>query len=192
MSAMSPAPGLHVPRHLPGTETAARVRTNGTFMRVELDQLVSTAVTMPRRALRDPATWARFRAYPEPHRGAVCALAAAGLTVAQMRDVTLADVGVRGSTVTVAGRTVPVEAEAQVFVRAQLLLREPETLARPAAVLLPAGNGRRTTETALARVITEARRELGVAVNPVRMDRKRVTGTRWALRWGLKLHGLRS
>jgi len=51
------------------TVRAAQVAafTAGFFVQVDLDQLVGTATTLPRRALRDERTWALLQAYAQPN-----------------------------------------------------------------------------------------------------------------------------
>lgn len=179
------------------------------YLQVDLDQLIGTAATMPRRAARTSATWARLLAYPEPHRGAVCALAAAGMPVGEIRRLTVDHVdpvtgdlrptlatSASGSTCGFSGtpddRTVDVEAAAQVFLRAQAHLRHIQG-ATGADPLFVTKHGRARnvlTENALVAVITKARQELGVAVAPARLDRKAITSSRWLTRWGVSIQEL--
>lgn len=97
---------------------------SGYYLQVDLDQLVGTAGTMPRRALRSAETWERLHAYPEPHRATICALAAAGLGVEQIHQVTVN--GYQPGTGTVRlpdGTTVDIEPDARIYLTAQWHLR---------------------------------------------------------------------
>jgi hypothetical protein len=162
----------------------------GHYLQVDLDQLIGTATTMPRRALRSPATWARLHAYPEPHRGAVCALAAAGIAVDDMRLIAVGSYDPSTGTVaTDDGRSVAVEPAARAFVEAQQHLRDRQG-ADASDPLFATRVGAPMSATALVTVINTARRELGVAVAPARQDRKAVSGDRWMTRWGVSLQEL--
>ena len=162
----------------------------GHYLQVDLDQLVGTASTMPRRALRSPDTWARLHAYPEPHRAAICALAAAGVAAAQIRQVTVAGYLPDTTVVRLAdGNVVDIEPDAAVYLTAQWHLRMQQG-ADDGALLLPGHRGRPIAERAVVQIINDARRELGVAVAPARPDRKPVTGHRWTTRWGISIQEL--
>lgn len=162
----------------------------GWHLQVDLDQLIGTASTMPRRALRSPELWERLRAYPEPHRGAICALAAAGLPIDTIRGIAVGGVDTdKGSVLLPDGTSVAVPADARLFLTAQAQLRRLRG-ADTAAPLFPASHGRALSGAAVAQVINDARRELGVAVASDRLDRKPVTGDRWFTRWGISLKEL--
>jgi integrase len=160
-----------------------------TYLQVDLDQLVGTATTMPRRALRSEATWRRLHAYPEPYRGAVCALAAAGMPVAEMRTLTVGNFDVATGTLWLDGTIVELEPASLPFVTAQHALRRIQG-AVDGDPLLPSKTGTALSENTLVNVINTARRELGVAVAPTRQDRKAITGDRWTTRWGISLQEL--
>ena len=162
----------------------------GWHLQVDLDQLIGTAATMPRRALRTPELWHRLRGYPEPHRGAICALAAAGLSVDRIRHLSVGSVSPGTGTVLLPDNApVQVQAEAQLFVTAQVQLRHLQG-ANDRDLLFPNRLNKALSGSAIAQVINDARRELGVAVAPDRLDRKPVTGDRWFTRWGVCLQEL--
>jgi hypothetical protein len=162
----------------------------GYYLQVDLDQLIGTAATMPRRALRTPKTWARLHAYPEPHRAAVCALAAAGVPVETIRQLTVADVDPAAGTVRLPdATTVTIEPDAAIYLTAQWHLRRMAGAADNDLLFTTAGN-KPLSASALVTVITTARRELGVAVAPARIDRKGTTGDRWLTRWGVSIQEL--
>ena len=159
----------------------------GWHLQVDLDHLIGTASTMPRRALRTPELWQRLRAYPEPHRGAICALAAAGLAVDTIGSLTIAGTDAdHGRVVLSDGTAVEVAEVARLFLTAQVHLRRQQDH-DSAAPLFPTRQGKPLSGQAIAQVINDARRELGVAVAPARLDRKPVTGDRWFTRWGVSL-----
>lgn len=167
----------------------------GWHLQVDLDHLVGTASTMPRRALRTPELWQRLRAYPEPHRGAVCALAASGLAVDTISGLTLGDIdhdidhdadAGHARVLLADGTTVQVAEPARLFLTAQVHLRRHQDHDQ-AALLFPTRQGKPLSGQAIAQVINDARRELGVAIAPDRCDRKPVTGDRWFTRWGVSL-----
>jgi hypothetical protein len=162
----------------------------GLHLRVDLDRLVGTATTTPQQALRSSETWNRLLTYPEPCRGAACALAAEEVTVRQMRALTVAQVDVAGRSVEVGGASVAVRADARVFLRAQRHLRTLQTGTRQKTPFFADKQGRPQSEPALARYVTDARRELGVAVSAGRQLRDVSTGSRWMTRWGLSAQKL--
>lgn len=162
----------------------------GHYLQVDLDQLISTASVMPRRALRTSETWARLHAYPEPHRAAVCALAGAGVSVAAIAQVTVGGCHPDTSAITLAdGEEVTVEPDARVFLTAQWHLRQLQG-ATDDALLFPTRAGGTLSASSLVQVINDARRELGVAVAPARIGRKPSTGDRWITRWGISIQEL--
>lgn len=162
----------------------------GFHLQVDLDQLIGTASTMPRRALRTPELWHRLRAYPEPHRGAICALSAANLAVDTIRHLAVGDLDPQTGQVRLPdGAIVDVPREARPFLAAQVHLRRGGSAA-DGALLFPARGGGSVSASGVAQVINDARRELGVAVAPARLDRKPVTGDRWFTRWGISLREL--
>lgn len=167
--------------------TQVALFTTGLFLKVDLDRLIGTAAVMPHEALRSPEPWRKLAAYAAPTRGAVCALSAAGLTVRDLRAVNIAHVAPDGSTVQGPRGVVEVFEPARVFVRGQLLQRAGAALDEP---LFVNRRGGPESEPQLARYLTDARRELGVAVAASLKERDPVTGSRWMTRWGLSLKDL--
>ena len=162
----------------------------GWQLKVDLPRFLATASTTPRRALRTPKVWNRLRAYPEPHRGAICALAAAGLTSEQIVHVRLHDLDPGGRKVCVDGNWVEVEKDARLFLRAQRERRCREG-SRTTALLFVTNRGTKIRSRTVGDTITLARRELGVAFPAPRGARKAPTGDRWTQQWGLGLWRLR-
>lgn len=161
----------------------------GFYLQVDLDQLIATADGMPRRALRSPAMWARLHAYPEPHRGAVCALAAAGMSLTDMGAVAIGcwdgDTGVA----TVHDRRYHVDEHAGIFLTAQQRYRRLHG-AGDDDLLFARPSGTPYAARAFATIIKTTRRELGVAVAPARIDRTAPTAHRWTHRWGVSIQEL--
>jgi hypothetical protein len=145
---------------------------------------------MPRRALRNAETWSRLHAYPEPHRAAICALAAAGVDVESIRHMPLNAYRPGGTRVTVPrSADVELEPDSAIFLSAQLHLRTLQG-AEGGDWLFPARGHKPLSASAVVQVINDARRELGVAVAPARIDRKPVAGDRWFTRWGISIQEL--
>jgi len=69
-------------------------------------------------AAADPGPWRKLRAYRDPHRGAVCALTAAGLDIAAQQQLRVANVTDDGAGVHTGGRFVQVHRDAAVYLRA--------------------------------------------------------------------------
>jgi hypothetical protein len=59
-----------------------------------------------------------------------------------------------------------------------------------AALLFPTRVGGPLRASSLVQVINDARRKLGVAVAPARIDRKPITVDRWITRWGVCIQEL--
>jgi hypothetical protein len=137
------------------------------FVQVRIDQLLGVTVQMPRRALRTPEVWARLLRWRHPVRSAICALVAAGATPAELLDISVSDA--RADVVTVAGRPLHIEPEAQVFLRALLHWRQ-LVGADAAAPLLISPNGDAMNENYVIRTLSAARLHLGI---PVVEDRQR-------------------
>lgn len=163
--------------------------TAGFHLQVDLDQLIGTASGMPRRALRTSAVWARLHAYPEPHRGAVCALAAAGMSVSVMPDVRVDDFDPETALVPVHGTRYRVEEHARIFLTAQQHYRRLHGAAGDDPLFVRS-DCRAYAARAFATIIKTTRRELGVAVASARIDRTTVTGDRWYTRWGICIQEL--
>lgn len=153
-------------------------------MHVDLPALLGTASTSPSAAARTAEVWQRLRAYRLPVRGAACALAAARLGTAEVCAITLADAAGDGTSVTIDGRRVPIEHDAAEYVAAQRLLRlasgAPQT-----APLLATSTGAAVSNKGLARMLSEARTELGIIVTPRRVERAAPDGATTLRRWGL-------
>lgn len=157
-------------------------------LRVELDRLVGTAQTMPHDALRRPHAWRRLRAYADPARGAACAFAAAGVPLGHMATLLIGDVAADGSTARTGAGDYDIFEPARPFVRAQHRLRTDEG-AGPDDVFFE-GQNQNKTDQRLARFLTEARREAGVAVAASYKERDLSSGSRWLTRWGLSIREL--
>lgn len=87
------------------------------------------------------------------------------------------------------GTTATIEPDATIYLAAQWHLRQVEGAADGDWLFTTNGN-KQMTANAVVRVINDARRELGVAVAPARVDRKGITGDRWLTRWGVSLQEL--
>ncbi len=162
----------------------------GHYLQVDLDQLIGAAARMQRRALRSAATWARLHAYPEPHRGAICALAAAGLAVEEMRHLAV------GSYDASMARWPPAMGAKSRWNRPLASSWWHNSTCAPArgqrllTRCSQTRDGAPMSASAMVTVIHNARRELGVAVAPARQDRKPIFGDRWMTRWGVSVQEL--
>lgn len=156
----------------------------GLLVQVDVPALLGTASAAPSAAARTAEVWQRLRAYRLPVRGAACALAAARLGTADMCAVTLTDTAVDGSTVTIHGRRVPIEDHAAEYVAAQRLLRL-ATGAPGTAPLLATSTGTAVSDKGLARMLSEARTELGIVVTSRRVERGAPDGATTLRRWGV-------
>lgn len=156
-------------------------------LRVELDRLVGTAQTMPHAALRRPNAWQRLRAYADPARGAACAFAAAGVPFGHMTKLSLDSVAADGSTARTEAGDYDIFEPARPFIRAQHHLRTGAGAGSDDAFF---GNQTQRGEQRLARFLTEARREAGVAVAASYKERDFASGSRWLTRWGLSIREL--
>lgn len=161
----------------------------GWFLQVDLPRLVSTAEATPRRAQRNPALWQRLAVYRQPHRSAACVLAAAGLDLAGMTSLTIADVRADGSAVLIDGHWRCTEPGTAVYLRAMLALRQFHG-AEPHQQLLAQPDGSLPRERAFADAISAARTETGVAVTSRLVARLRLSGDRWHTRWGVSVQRL--
>ncbi len=163
----------------------------GYLLQVNLDQLIGTATTTPRRAQRSPETWALLRAYPQPYRAATCALTAAGMGLASITDLSVQDYdAVRGVVVDKEGTRFVVEPAARIFVEAQQTVRRLEGATEQDLLFVNPNDGRRFQPRALAATVRLARRELGAAVALAAPDRLNPDPTRWYRRWGVSIQEL--
>jgi transcriptional regulator with XRE-family HTH domain len=165
-----------------GLQIAALWR--GLLLQIDLPALMGTASAAPSAAARTAEVWQRLRAYRLPVRAAACALAAARLGTTAICAVTLADTAADGRTVTVDGRPVAIEPHAAEYVAEQRLLRlasgTPQT-----APLLATSTGTAISDKALARLLSEARTELGIIVTSRRVERAAPDGATTLRRWGV-------
>lgn len=158
-----------------GLQVAALWR--GLLVQVDIPALLGTASAAPSAAARGPQVWRRLRAYRFPVRGAACALAAARLGSTAICAVTLADTAADGTAVTVGGRPVSIEPNAAAYVAEQRLLRLAAGV--PAdGPLLATTAGKPMSDKALARLLSEARTELGIVVTSRLVERAARTGRR--------------
>lgn len=135
----------------------------GLHVQVDPIALMGTAAACPPAATRSTELWRRMRAYRMPHRGAVCALAAARLTTTELREIRMGQARDDGTTVTVAGRDIAVEPAAAEYVATQRLLRTASG-AKESDPLLTDGDGKPISDKEIARILSLARIELGVVV----------------------------
>jgi hypothetical protein len=163
--------------------------TRGWFLQVDTAGLLATAADTPRPGARTPHHWRRLGVYRQPHRGSICALAAADLDLTQMAGLTIADVAEDGSSITIDGRQRSVETGAQVYLRAQLPIRG-ATGATPGSPLLTRADGQPLAARAMADIINQARTDTGLAVTSRRVARERPRADRWFTRWGVSLQPL--
>ncbi len=103
--------------------TQAAAFRHGILLNAEPVQLFLTAERAGAAAITSPETWRRLRAYREPYRGAMCALAAAELGVDDVLEIRLADVAADGTSVTLSGKRCDVPAGGAPYLRAQVALR---------------------------------------------------------------------
>lgn len=162
----------------------------GWFLQVDLDQLLGTAAVSPRRAARTPTLWARLSRYTSAHRGAICALTASGIDIADQLEIPVEAVTNAGRVLVLPnGRRVLIEDGAHHYLYAQQLTR----LLHGAAgddPLLAGPAGEPLAERAVANVLLTARLELGLNLTGPRMERRSPTGDRWTTRWGVSIQEL--
>lgn len=163
----------------------------GWQLQVDIPQLVGTARVSPSRATRPPALWRRLLRYSNPERGAVCALTAAGVDIADQVTLPIEAVTRRGHLLVMPdGQRVKVEDGATHYLHAQKLARL-LTGANGDAPLLGNEHDKPMPERTAARILTTARLELGLNLVGTRAERRQPTGTRWFNRWGLSIQELR-
>lgn len=160
-------------------------------LQVNLPQLIGTASTQPRRAARTRAQWDRLRGYSAPYRGAICALTASGVDVADQPRITVDAVRDQGRILAGPdGGHLPIEEGAEQYLHAQATVRRLH--GAPAhASLLAGADDKPLTERAISTVLTRARLETGLNVTAPRIERRYPTGDRWTTRWGLSIQELR-
>ena len=128
-----------------------------------------------------------MRAYRDPHRGAVCALLAAGCALDELPTI---EVGaIADSAAQVAGRAVSVHPDAALFLRAQQLRRRFDGAADDDPLLV-APDGRLLGDRAAAGIIRTAARELGVPLHAGAIERRRPAPDRWLHRHGVLVQPL--
>lgn len=177
-------------QHFQVTLRAAQVAAFnvGYLIQIDLDKFIGLAATTPRRAQRNPATWARLHAYPQPHRGAACALAAAGLTTDPMSRLTVDSYDhARGIVTDEHDRQYLIEPAARVFLLAQQTLRHLEGAADDDLLLLNPSNAKAIAPRALSTAIRRTRRELGAAIALPGPETLPVGANRWMRRWGINV-----
>lgn len=163
----------------------------GYLIQVDLDKFIGLAETTPRRAQRNPATWARLHAYPQPHRAAACALAAAGLTTDPMSRLQVHSYNHgRGVVIVEHDQQFVIEPPARVFLLAQQTLRHLQGAAPDDLLLVNPSNGKAIAPRALNTYIRRTRRELGAAIALSRPDTLPVDAGRWMRRWGINVASL--
>jgi hypothetical protein len=163
----------------------------GYFVQINLDQLLGTAETTPRRAQRNADTWARLRAYPQPHRSAACALAAAGMALSPMTRLPVnAYDSETGIVLCDNGDWFTVEPAARVFVEAQQTLRRLQGAEPHELLLVNPADGRPIAPRTLAAAIRLVRREVGAAVALANPDTVTPDPYRWYRRWGVSIQDL--
>ncbi|WP_138733601.1 helix-turn-helix domain-containing protein [Modestobacter excelsi] len=156
----------------------------GLLIQVDVPALLGTAAAAPSAAARTPAVWRRLRAYRLPVRAAACALASARLGSSAICALTVADVAPDGATVTTDGITVVIEPDAAAYVAEQRLLRLASG-AVPGAPLLTTSTGSELSHKGLARLLSEARTELGVVVTSRLVERRAPDTATTLRRWGV-------
>lgn len=161
----------------------------GWLLNAEPTQLILTADSAASAAVTCPETWLRLRAYREPYRAAVCALAAAELGVEDMLELRLCDVEPDGSAVAHAGARVELPAGSHPFMRAQLEVRHLEGAGLAEGLFVEAG-GTPTRPRRLALALRSALVELGVAILSQQAVPARLDTTRWMKRWGISIQRL--
>lgn len=163
----------------------------GYFVQVDLDQLIGTASTTPRRAQRNPDTWRLLQAYPQPYRAAACALAAAGMGTNEMAELPVATYDpATGTAHDDSGRPFTVELPARLFVETQQTLRRLTGAGETDRLFVGPGDGRPMSARTLASAVRQARRELGAAVALAAPDRATPEPSRWCRRWGISIQEL--
>lgn len=149
----------------------------GWLLRVDVPGLLASTDLADRDTGPRAGAWRALRAYREPWRGTVCALAAAGLSIDAICGLTVADAAPDGSSVTVDGPVVPLEPEAALFLRAQRELRLDE-LANDGDQLIGWEEGDRGWR-AVVTALNAAARELDATFVGRHVTRRDPTLRRW-------------
>lgn len=185
--------GAHTWQHFLITvrATQAAAFCAGYYIQVDFDTLIGTISTSPRKALRNPATWSRLRAYAQPHRGAACALAAAGMGTNPMALLPVdAYDDTTGCVTDTTGQVFVVEEPARIFLVAQQHLRRRQGATEADLLIVHPGTGRPLAPRTLATIVRQARRELGVSVALSAPDRATPDPVRWNRRFGISVQEL--
>ena len=135
----------------------------GDHLHVHLPALLAAGEHMPTAARRNPATWQRLRCYRQPLTGAACALAAAGLDLTQMRQLTIDAISAHGHRVQLPDETRTIEPAAAPLLAAQQLQRRAAG-APGHAPLFVDSNDQPLAPRRFADAINRAATEAGVAV----------------------------
>lgn len=160
--------------------------TAGWYVQADLLRLLAAGDATVAAAGGDPATWRKLRAYRDPHRGAICALTAAGLDIAGQQQLRIGDVADDGTSVHTSGRAVVVRPDAAVYLRAAVQRRRSEG-ASDDETLLTIATGTPMRAKGIADVIAAAMRELGVALVSGQVLRSDSDHASWLRRRGVSV-----
>lgn len=166
--------------------TQAALFVQDWLVQVDLIRLLASNDAALHAVATDPGTWQRLLAYPEPHRGVICAFTAAGLDAATQVGVCLEDLNDAGDLVTVEGRTVALPRGTRLFVHAQRYLRQLQG-AEPQDPLLATATGSPLSPKSLATVLTAAARDLGVPLVSGQVLRSDKDDRSWLRRRGVSV-----
>jgi len=134
--------------------------------------------------------WRTLGGYRQPYRAAVCAMAAAGLSLEQVASLTCSNVDAAGIWATPGdGRTITVPAGGVAYVRAQLLSRKAQG-AEATDLLFLTAEGAPASVRYLREALTEPTVEAGVELSSGRVSRRRPTPMQWASRLGIRIQSL--
>lgn len=162
---------------------------NGWFVQVDLDAFLGANQRVLTSAARDEETWRRLRAYRQPYRQAVCAMAAAGLSIDQMRATRLSDVDVHAIHVLVDGIPITIEPPAREGLLSQV--HHQRILGfEDDQPLLTDSDDNPLSDYQLRRAVKEPLLEVGVALLNGKVVVRTIDERHWARRRGVSLQHL--
>ncbi|MGY6502201.1 MAG: hypothetical protein ACXIVQ_15055 [Acidimicrobiales bacterium] len=181
-------------RHVPEMLTVVRATQvamldlDGTrwWVQVDLPRLLATADNAPEATAADPQTWRDLAAYRDPHVGAACALVVAGAGIDDLTPLTLAQIDVHGTAVTLADSTrLEVHPMACVYLRALRWHRHLQGAS--AEDLAFADEGKPLNWRKLGRWVRAPALDLGRALTTRSVGKVRPNAMRWASRYGVSV-----
>lgn len=167
--------------------TQGALFVNGWLLQVALPSFLAIVEREPRAGTRTTAEWARLRSYADPLPGAVTALRASGVEIADLARITVSDIAADGSSVCARGETFLVEQPARIFLRAQRALRLGDGAQAPERLLWRREGA--ISDVLALRALRRPISELGVALATATPQTK---SKGWLRESGLTLTALRS